>query len=231
MSPHPPPLSQLLSCLAQICKYSEDLASHVLSTPKSVALPARHLSGQQTRLRRAAAALIYQQVKYGGRQCFDLVESGDIAGLVRFIQLERHSPAEAVCAILSLGHVANIDITLARAVGESGAVEELMGYSETCSDEEVLAAIGWMSEKIARHGRECARPLAMKGMLGSLLATYAKVVPGGQAQDNVMQALVSLVENCESHKALEALVHQDTPPPALTVILTELYHALQDSGE
>ena len=253
--------SQLLSCLAQICKYSQQLASQVLTIPKSIFLPARHLSVQQPRLRRAAANLVYQQVtiaalparhhsrwtrvaqshsrpcpgspqvKNEGRQCYELVESGDIAGLVRFIQLERHTPREATSAILALGHVANVASTLARAVGDSGAVEELLGYSETSADEEVLAAIGWMTTRVAHHGRECARPLAMKGVLGSLLATHAKVEHGRQAQANTMEALVVICENCESHTALEALVHVDTPPEALDVVLRELCQALHDSGE
>jgi len=230
LSEHEPiVLAELLSCLSQICKYSKELASHILEVPKSISLPARHLSGQNQRLRRSAASLVYQQVKYEGRQCFDIVESGDIAGIVRFIQLERHTPLEATNAILALGHIANVDTTLARAVGESGAVEELMGYSENTHEEEVLAAIGWMTTRIAVHGHQCARPLAMKGMLGSLLATYAKVREGGQAQNNLMEALVSIVENCESHKALEALVHEDTPAQALDVILSELASALRES--
>merc|ERR1719383_522467 len=103
MSEHEPVvLAELLSCLAQICKYSQQLASQVLTIPKSIFLPARHLSVQQPRLRRAAANLVYQQVKNEGRQCYELVESGDIAGLVRFIQLERHTPREATSAILAL---------------------------------------------------------------------------------------------------------------------------------
>jgi len=319
----PAALAELLGCLATLCGYSPALASAVMAGGRGVALPARHLPAPEPRLRRAAARLVAGMVRGGGvdehtgkpletsPQCAALVESGEIAGLIRYLQLERSNPQWAAPALEALASVAGSDAAAGRAVAESGAIEEAMGYldrelggggggknegegdegglrerrvgggwdttaaaaaapgdaaaatmgstmgrtagrgasltlhsrrttgrgagtsaaatdgpdgddSAESASAAVASRVAALVAAAARHGPECARPLALRGTVGALLGAAGRAPPGSPAHRACAAAVVAVVSRCESPAVLETLVDVGTPPEVLAAALAGL---------
>ncbi|CAG9465020.1 unnamed protein product [Pedinophyceae sp. YPF-701] len=226
----PKVLAELFKCLGHICYYNEELASVVKKQARALQLPSAFLKDPAAPLRRAASALVLQMLKYGGDFCYNIVESGDLAGLVRFIQLERATPNEGMTGVLSLGYIAREEASLGKAVCDCGALEEVTVYLQG-NDMEVLSAACWALHCVAQHGKETALPLAMRGMLTVLLGVYSKAHEGSEAQLNAKEALKAIIRNCATPSALEPLVTPETPSRIIKHVLRVLLRLMQHSPE